>query len=52
MIKAELERLDAVGAVSVTETGAVDDQSCAWTVTFDEASGNLNELQVIVSGVA
>ncbi len=38
--------------VSVSSTSRVDDESCDWTVTFDDQSGNIQPMKVVVQGGA
>jgi hypothetical protein len=47
-----LLQLDALEDVSVGYSAPVDDESCTWKVTFNDQSGNLDQMAVKVQGGA
>lgn len=47
-----LHQLDALEEVSVSYSSPVDDESCTWKVTFNDQSGNLDQMAVKVQGGA
>lgn len=51
-IETVLLQLDALEEVSVGYSAPVDDESCAWKVTFNDQSGNLDQMAVKVQGGA
>jgi hypothetical protein len=51
-IEAALLSLDALEEVTVNWSEARDDEGCTWRVTFDDQSGNLDQMSVKVQGGA
>jgi hypothetical protein len=49
-IKNALQALAAIETVTVVASPAVADESCRWRVTFDDQSGNLPPMSVVVQG--